>query len=41
MSGATRLIQKRRHGFVSRMKSAAGRRLIMKRRVKGRKKLGH
>ncbi|KAK4043479.1 ribosomal protein L34-like protein [Parachaetomium inaequale] len=41
MSGATRLIQKRRHGFVSRMKSAAGRKLIMRRRVKGRKKLGH
>lgn len=39
MSGATRLIQKRRHGFLSRIRTKGGRRTLVRRRVKGRKKL--
>ncbi|KAK3299321.1 uncharacterized protein B0H64DRAFT_388093 [Chaetomium fimeti] len=41
MSGASRLIQKRRHGFLSRLRSKAGQKMITRRRTKGRKKLGH
>ncbi|OLN86970.1 50S ribosomal protein L34 [Colletotrichum chlorophyti] len=40
MNRNTRLIQKRRHGFLSRMKSKDGRKIIARRRAKGRKKLG-
>ncbi|KAL2119328.1 hypothetical protein VTJ04DRAFT_6288 [Mycothermus thermophilus] len=41
LSGATRLIQKRRHGFLSRNKTVKGRKIIQRRRQKGRKRLGH
>ncbi|KAH6845497.1 hypothetical protein B0I37DRAFT_355954 [Chaetomium sp. MPI-CAGE-AT-0009] len=41
MSGASRLIQKRRHGFLSRLRTKNGQRMISRRRTKGRKKLGH
>ncbi|GKT78099.1 ribosomal protein l34 [Colletotrichum tofieldiae] len=40
MNRNTRLIQKRRHGFISRMKSKDGRKIVARRRAKGRKKLG-
>ncbi|WYZ38558.1 hypothetical protein EsH8_III_000472 [Colletotrichum jinshuiense] len=40
MNRNTRLIQKRRHGFLSRMKSKDGRKIVARRRAKGRKKLG-
>ncbi|KAJ0164444.1 hypothetical protein CTA2_975 [Colletotrichum tanaceti] len=40
MNRNTRLIQKRRHGFLSRMNSKDGRKIIARRRAKGRKKLG-
>ncbi|KAJ6440046.1 ribosomal protein l34 domain-containing protein [Purpureocillium lavendulum] len=37
MNGHTRLVQKRRHGFLYRMKSKTGRRILMRRRIKGRR----
>lgn len=40
MNRNTRLIQKRRHGFVSRMKTKDGRKIVARRRQKGRTKLG-
>ncbi|KAJ3499189.1 hypothetical protein NLG97_g545 [Lecanicillium saksenae] len=40
MNGATRLVQKRRHGYVSRMRSRTGRAIIRRRRQKGIAKLG-
>ncbi|KAL1838607.1 hypothetical protein VTJ49DRAFT_2475 [Mycothermus thermophilus] len=41
MSRASRLIQKRRHGFLSRLRTAKGRKILKRRRQKGRKRLGH
>jgi large subunit ribosomal protein L34 len=41
MSGASRLIQKRRHGFLNRLRCKLGQKMISRRRAKGRKKLGH
>ncbi|ROT43220.1 hypothetical protein SODALDRAFT_336659 [Sodiomyces alkalinus F11] len=40
MNRNTRLIQKRRHGFVSRMKTKSGRKIIKRRKAKGRLRLG-
>ncbi len=40
MSGATRLVQKRRHGFLSRIRTREGRNMLKRKRAKGRKKLG-
>ncbi|KAK4157639.1 hypothetical protein C8A00DRAFT_11590 [Chaetomidium leptoderma] len=39
MAGASRLIQKRRHGFLSRIRTIGGRKTLMRRRAKGRKRL--
>lgn len=39
MNGHTRLIQKRRHGFLYRMKTKTGRRILQRRRIKGRRQL--
>ncbi|KAK0635347.1 hypothetical protein B0T17DRAFT_612225 [Bombardia bombarda] len=39
MSGASRLIQKRRHGFLSRIKTKNGRKTLTQRQTKGRKRL--
>ncbi|KAM5344827.1 hypothetical protein ACJ41O_010689 [Fusarium nematophilum] len=37
MNGHTRLVQKRRHGFLYRMRSRTGRKILLRRRIKGRK----
>ncbi|CEJ89731.1 hypothetical protein VHEMI05556 [[Torrubiella] hemipterigena] len=37
MTGATRLVQKRRHGFLYRMRSRTGRKIILRRKTKGRR----
>ncbi|KAK3327623.1 hypothetical protein B0T19DRAFT_422281 [Cercophora scortea] len=39
MSNASRLIQKRRHGFLSRIRTKKGRNTLTRRSVKGRKRL--
>ncbi|KAG5928036.1 hypothetical protein E4U42_001382 [Claviceps africana] len=39
MNGHTRLVQKRRHGFLCRMRSRTGRKILWRRREKGRKQL--
>ncbi|KAH6893084.1 hypothetical protein B0T10DRAFT_265580 [Thelonectria olida] len=39
MNGHTRLIQKRRHGFLYRMRSRTGRKILLRRRIKGRKNI--
>lgn len=39
MNGHTRLVQKRRHGFLYRMRSRTGRKILLRRRIKGRKQL--
>lgn len=40
MNRNTRLIQKRRLGFISRMRTKDGRKIVRRRMAKGRKKLG-
>uniref|UniRef100_A0A093V814 Large ribosomal subunit protein bL34m n=1 Tax=Talaromyces marneffei PM1 TaxID=1077442 RepID=A0A093V814_TALMA len=35
----SRLVQKRRHGFLARLRTRTGRKIIMRRRLKGRKDL--
>ncbi|KAI8884442.1 hypothetical protein K501DRAFT_322950 [Backusella circina FSU 941] len=37
----SQLVRKRRHGFLSRLATKNGRRVIMRRRTKGRKNLSH
>ena len=37
----SQLVRKRRHGFLSRLATKNGRRVIMRRRMKGRKFLSH
>lgn len=37
MNGHTRLVQKRRHGFLYRMRSRTGRKILQRRKLKGRK----
>ncbi|EPE10298.1 ribosomal protein l34 [Ophiostoma piceae UAMH 11346] len=39
MAGATRLVQKRRHGFLSRVRTKGGKKTLARRRTKGRKRL--
>ncbi|KAH8733886.1 hypothetical protein BGZ61DRAFT_167531 [Ilyonectria robusta] len=39
MNGHTRLVQKRRHGFLYRMRSKTGRKILLRRRIKGRKNI--
>ncbi|KAH7151977.1 hypothetical protein B0J13DRAFT_522296 [Dactylonectria estremocensis] len=39
MNGHTRLVQKRRHGFLYRQRSRTGRKILMRRRIKGRKNI--
>ncbi|TQV90885.1 hypothetical protein V2A60_008352 [Cordyceps javanica] len=40
MNGATRLVQKRRHGYLGRKRTRSGRAILKRRRQKGRAKLG-
>ncbi|RDA84077.1 hypothetical protein CP532_0482 [Ophiocordyceps camponoti-leonardi (nom. inval.)] len=40
MVRATRLVQKRRHGFLNRLRSKNGRKILARRRAKGRRELG-
>ncbi|RDA93027.1 hypothetical protein CP533_0737 [Ophiocordyceps camponoti-saundersi (nom. inval.)] len=40
MVRATRLVQKRRHGFLSRIRTKEGRKILARRRAKGRRELG-
>ncbi|KAL2023882.1 hypothetical protein VTK56DRAFT_659 [Thermocarpiscus australiensis] len=39
MSNASRLVQKRRHGFLSRIRTHSGRKTLARRRAKGRKRM--
>ncbi|CAH0020986.1 unnamed protein product [Clonostachys rhizophaga] len=39
MNGHTRLVQKRRHGFLARKRSRTGRKILQRRRNKGRRQL--
>ncbi|KAK3185717.1 hypothetical protein K4F52_005582 [Lecanicillium sp. MT-2017a] len=39
MNGHTRLVQKRRHGWLCRMRSRTGRKILRRRRLKGRSKV--
>ncbi|KAM0433964.1 hypothetical protein ACHAPT_003908 [Fusarium lateritium] len=39
MNGHTRLIQKRRHGFLYRTRSRTGRKILWRRKLKGRKNI--
>ncbi|KAI1010285.1 hypothetical protein LB505_005378 [Fusarium chuoi] len=37
MNGHTRLVQKRRHGFLCRKRSKTGRKILLRRKIKGRR----
>ncbi|UZP41859.1 hypothetical protein NXS19_009675 [Fusarium pseudograminearum] len=39
MNGHTRLVQKRRHGFLVRKRSKTGRRILLRRKIKGRRNI--
>jgi large subunit ribosomal protein L34 len=39
MNGHTRLVQKRRSGFLVRQRSRTGRKILQRRRIKGRRNL--
>jgi large subunit ribosomal protein L34 len=39
MNGATRLVQKRRSGFLVRKRSRTGRKILLRRRMKGRREI--
>lgn len=41
MNGHTRLVQKRRHGFLVRKRSRTGRKILLRRTLKGRRQVAH
>ncbi|KAF5538021.1 ribosomal L34 mitochondrial [Fusarium napiforme] len=41
MNGHTRLVQKRRHGFLCRKRSKTGRKILLRRKIKGRRHIAH
>jgi large subunit ribosomal protein L34 len=41
MNGHTRLVQKRRHGWLVRKRSKSGRKILLRRKIKGRRQVAH
>ena len=41
MNGHTRLVQKRRHGWLVRKRSKSGRKILLRRKMKGRRQVAH